>query len=109
MTRAPAASVTSQSSTPPRVVLAMPHGELLLEVAMNLMPLAEAGLITLVLEPGFEPRNGDEPGLVIQGAVDDAGAPRGKALRVTGPGGAAHLREVKLGGVRVLAPVKKGI
>jgi len=69
--------------TPPRVVVAIPPSDLLLEIAMNLLPLAEEGAITLVLSPESpETRDGDE-GLVIRRAGGGDG--RRTLLRVTGP------------------------
>ena len=81
------------SGLPPRVVVAIPPGDLLLEVALNLFPLAEAGAITLVLFPNY-PRvavpDAREP-LVIRAVPGAAGKRR--LLRVSGLQGSSKGEE----------------
>ncbi len=75
----------ASSRTPRRVVLAIPPGELLLEVALNLLPLAEAGAITLVLQPDYCGHDPQDSGLVIRKAPAAGAGPGGRLLEVVDP------------------------
>ncbi|NOZ93363.1 MAG: hypothetical protein GXP47_01320 [Acidobacteria bacterium] len=80
----------STGSSPRRIVVAIPPGELLLEVALNLLPLAEAGTITLVLQPDYSEHDHEDPGLVIRKAANAGRRLGGCLLEVVDPDTGGH-------------------
>jgi len=80
----------STGSSPRRIVVAIPPGELLLEVALNLLPLAEADAITLVLKPDYSGYDQEDPCLVIREATSAEGRLGGCLLEVMDPDKGGH-------------------